>query len=588
MIHKPKQWTPVLLAAGWIAVPNGVLLAAMVALGVLAGTPQAAQAGRPGWNRREVNWRISRGLNVRAVHYPEDKKPPTLDAKRRERENPPPGRSRSFGAMAESAVVPAGAPVYVYPIDSPPIDGFVPWLAVLATDARLGALEMHTVPQNGLVGDFRTPTPETDYAIGILDSGASTHLMGNEAAARLGLFSGSPDLITPFEVEIQGATGSAFAWVSEPLGIFVDGLDAIDPTTLELDPGQFSSMLGGSNVAMIVGEDVPPGGVDLPTALGMPLMIYRDPYTGVSRRYTAVIYNNQQATINRDGHEYTGPVVDLFWDPDDPEIPDYTDSLSLQLRPAGGTSVDYFPCIEVYPGDCPSGGADAPQYPSFVSMFSYALQSLYFIPDASGVDLYDNGRSSIANDAFILDTGAQITVVGSGVASRLALNPNLPDFEVEVQGANGETTLEPGFYLDLIEIPTLGEWLSFTNVPVVYLDVASPEGGSLDGIIGMNLFVEYNLVLRGGGLSGMSNPELRYKRLVFTVDADFDDDGDVDQADFGHLQQCYSGYYVPQMDQDCQDVLLDFDTDVDAEDFDLFQACASGPGVAAAPNCLTF
>lgn len=563
-------------------------LAAIASLCALTMTSQSADAGRSGWQRREVDWRISRTLSVRAVHYPKDKPPPTLEAKRRERHQPPRGRTRSLRVPARSVSPAGGTPVYIYPIDSPPIDGFIPWLVVLATDARLGALELHTVPQYGTVGNFRTASPANDYAIGILDSGASTHLMSNEAATRLGLFSGANDLITPFQVELTGATGSVFAWVSEPLGIFVDGLDAINPATLQLDPGRFANMLGQSNMSMIVGQDVPPGGADLPTAIGVPLMVYRNPNTGVSRRYTAVIRNDQEVTVNRDGREYTGPLVDLYWDVGDNEIPVYTEWLPLQLRPEGATSIEYFPCIEIFSGDCPPGGADAPQTPSLASMFSIPIQSLFFVSAESGVDLYDKGRSSIANDEFLFDTGAQITVVGSGIASRLALNPNLPEFEVEVQGANGETTMEPGFYLDAIEIPTLGEWLTYTNVPVVYLDVASPEGGTLDGIIGMNLFVEYNLVLHGGGLSGMPNPELRYQRLVLRVDADFDDDDDVDQADFGHLQQCYSGASVPQATADCQNTLLDFDADVDADDFDLFQACVSGPNVPAAPNCLTF
>ena len=66
------------------------------------------------------------------------------------------------------------------------------------------------------------------------------------------------------------------------------------------------------------------------------------------------------------------------------------------------------------------------------------------------------------------------------------MNPNNPDFLVDIQGVNGEITQEKGYYLDMVEIPALGEWLSFNNVPVVLLDIASPEGGTLDGIIGNN------------------------------------------------------------------------------------------------------
>ncbi len=111
----------------------------------------------------------------------------------------------------------------------------------------------------------------------------------------------------------------------------------------------------------------------------------------------------------------------------------------------------------------------------------------------------------------MLDTGAQVTVIGSRVAARLRLNPDDAEFEVEIQDVTGETVSIPGFYIDSIEIPALGEWLSFTNVPVIWLDVASPEGGTLDGIIGMNLFTEYNLVLRGGGFFLTDDPTLEFE-----------------------------------------------------------------------------
>lgn len=68
---------------------------------------------------------------------------------------------------------------------------------------------------------------------------------------------------------------------------------------------------------------------------------------------------------------------------------------------------------------------------------------------------------------------------------------------------------------------------------------------------------------------------------------DFDDDTDVDQVDFGHMQMCLSG---PQDSQDlpiCQDTLLDGDSDVDAQDLAIFLGCLSGSGIAADPNCMS-
>jgi len=70
-----------------------------------------------------------------------------------------------------------------------------------------------------------------------------------------------------------------------------------------------------------------------------------------------------------------------------------------------------------------------------------------------------------------------------------------------------------------------------------------------------------------------------------TPRADFDLDGDVDQADFGLLQRCLSGTSVPQDNPSCADCRLDYDLDVDAYDGLLFKNCLSGPDVPADPGC---
>ncbi len=54
--------------------------------------------------------------------------------------------------------------------------------------------------------------------------------------------------------------------------------------------------------------------------------------------------------------------------------------------------------------------------------------------------------------------------------------------------------------------------------------------------------------------------------------ADFDGDGDVDLADFGHLQNCLTGGDIPQLDSGCLDARLDGDEDVDGDDLNLFSA----------------
>ncbi len=67
---------------------------------------------------------------------------------------------------------------------------------------------------------------------------------------------------------------------------------------------------------------------------------------------------------------------------------------------------------------------------------------------------------------------------------------------------------------------------------------------------------------------------------------DFDNDGDVDMTDFGHLQLCLSGADVPQTRPECQDAKLDNDDDVDDADASLLEGCLTGAGQLGRASCL--
>ena len=68
------------------------------------------------------------------------------------------------------------------------------------------------------------------------------------------------------------------------------------------------------------------------------------------------------------------------------------------------------------------------------------------------------------------------------------------------------------------------------------------------------------------------------------VGSDFDQDGDVDQSDFGRLQACLTGPGMAQNDPACAPARLD-DEDVDRDDTAILQGCMSGPNVPAGPDC---
>lgn len=72
---------------------------------------------------------------------------------------------------------------------------------------------------------------------------------------------------------------------------------------------------------------------------------------------------------------------------------------------------------------------------------------------------------------------------------------------------------------------------------------------------------------------------------VVTAPGDLDEDGDVDQDDFGILQACLSGAGIPQTLPHCQSARLDGDDDVDQDDVAILYGCFSGPNIRADRHC---
>jgi len=480
--------------------------------------PSVATAGQSGWQQQEVNWRVTGGDRVRAVRYPETAESTIYSEEKASRPEverklilPQSLHSEdgSFGLLAVPAVM-------ANVIDSPPIAGFVPYIAVTVTDKRSDDFDWAAEAHTSVVGRYLTENPETGFVVGLFDTGAGFHLMGYDSGLRTGIY--AADLLTSNSVDIIGATSSASARVSQPLAVFIDGLEAIDPNGMTLDA---SNMVGQSNVSIVVGEEPLPGQPDLPTAIGSPMSV----------NFVSVIDNDRQITVTYDGNDYTSPAI-RFYDHDDTRIPDYSSRVPLSLIPVGAYNVQYIIDYEAI-----MDFTFQPGQPSLI--VGNSAQSLFFV---ESVDLYDNGHSAIDKNRFMLDTGAQITVISSAIGSRLGPNPSDPDFEVDIEDATGDVTINPGFYLDSIEIPGLGDWLQFTNVPVILLDVTSPEGGTLEGIIGTNLFTEFNLVLKGGGLYGQDPPSLGFERLSTGLIADIapeGGDGVIDYLDFAAFAEAW-------------------------------------------------
>jgi predicted aspartyl protease len=446
------------------------------------------------WNRQDVDWQAGGGRRIKGIHHPKDSAIPTLA--QRQALPTPSAKGKLAIAAAEDELL----------VESPPVDGFVPWITVSITKQRAADLEMEAIVETSVRGSYPTGVnPQRDYIIGLFDTGASAHVIGYADATRAGVYKG---LVTTNMATVSGVTGSVDVMISYPLAVFIGGLDAVAPAALTLDQ---SAMMGQSNVAVVVGRN-PGTGPDLPTAIGSPMSVY----------YTTLIRNDRKVTVTRDGRTYTAPEIRMY-KTSDADTPRFTNAIPLELRPLGGYSVQYIPTLDLGGGGWDLddilggwGGGTGMDFPPAgpSTIIGNSSQSLFFI---HSVDLYQGSKSALDKNRFMLDTGAQVTVVGSRMAARLQLNPATPEFEVEIEGVTGDVIMAPGFYIDTLEIPALGQWFRATNVPVVLLDIASPEGGTLDGIIGMNLFVDFNLILRGGGLFLEDDPRLELQRVEATT-----------------------------------------------------------------------
>jgi predicted aspartyl protease len=468
---------------------------------------------------KTVDWQGPAGSKIKRIRYfPKETQP-----------------EESTAAPLKSTAPSAAPTTFSNVIDSPPVDGFIPWIVLTATNESIDAETTgiyETFPSDYTGNPPSGTDPRTDYFIGIFDTGASANVIGYENAVQAGLYNST--YLTSYFIEVSGVTGSVQAHVTQPYALFMDGLDALEPNM----PGESemvlpttSGLVGEYNVATLIGQD-PGSNPDLATAIGTPMSVFYDTHIEV----------DQPITVTHNGIEYAAPKITFYGK--DSTQPSYPNYVPLELKPLGAVNVQY-----ITYGFNPEDLLDlfsslnfeldySPLTPSVV--MGTASQSLFFI---HGVDLTEGSRDAQDKNRFMLDTGAQITVVGNRIAARLGLNPNNKDFEVDIEGVTGEVIQAPGFYIDSLKIPGMGQWLEFTNVPVVLLEVSSPEGGKLDGIIGMNLFTQYNLILRAGGLSFEDDPRLEFERIqIGPVTGDIAPDpvdGKVNLADFSAFSQTW-------------------------------------------------
>jgi hypothetical protein len=223
---------------------------------------------------------------------------------------------------------------------------------------------------------------------------------------------------------------------------------------------------------MMVGQGNFAGGVNteenhlatnrVPTVVGAPLLAH----------FVVSVRNSERIETNFCGEIMSSAAVTFFSNAADPRIPDLDHTVFLELVPLSSLDVQYLEPLDL---------------PSMIG-----LGSLFFT--ASHVSAKEGGVSTSGKMMF--DTGAQATLISRIAAAELNLDVGNPEFEVEVQGIAG-SEIAPGFVVDELSVPAEGGAVVWSNVPVIVLNVGSPEGGTLFGIVGSNLFAYRDWVVNG-------------------------------------------------------------------------------------------
>ena len=406
----------------------------------------------------------------------------------------------------------------------PPLTGFVPYV-VMTTSDKVGGptadlVQTHTL-HDGFVGNhFPLKGQGSDtYTIGIFDTGAQVDLLSYGDWGALGidgrLFSGST-------VGLSGASGTIQAPVSYPLGIFAQGLQALGSGGLDE-----SQLVGHGNTAPVLLDAAAAGTgrFKVPSVIGQPFVSF----------YTTEILNTRRVHLTHGGKDYSSPTVRMHVPGSFTASSRYTNQIGLRLL--GG----------VLPPDSASYGFNYSDPLNFTTPGGPTTLTTQTFYPAAGLyaaevvlvqgDPNDAGNASVTANLAI-DTGAQASIISSALASSLGL-PLTPDFTIEVGGIGGVSEDVPGYYIDYLKIKSRpstleSQKLEFNKIPVLVKDI----GGGVDGIIGMNLFWDRDVIFepKVDGLGGasyfwVSDPVL--------LKGDTDLDGVIDEVDLQNVKSSF-------------------------------------------------
>lgn len=450
-----------------------------------------------------------------------------------------------------------------YPHPRPRFVGFSPLVAITTSDKRRGPFDEQIFEhelENSYFGNPLNGTPDQNFVVGILDSGSIADLIIGLSSITLGV---TGEYLTENTVSIVGVGGVIEVPVSQPIGIFAAGLSSVDAFGL-LD---VDLLVGHTNVSVIATPPIVCGSGEIVNAIiGTPFLAF----------YNSVIRVDQPIKVHVNGVSYVTPNVSIqqFHEP----IPPISHSIPLNF---GGSLP---PITSAFgPNLIDLEDLETPGSPTLLTFFPGTFFNFgdVFFTTILAIER-EPGPTNPAQELNVLvDTGAQSSIISPAVAASLSL-PFEPDFTVDVCGLGGVVTDVPGYYIDYIKINAFGSAMEFSKVPFVVLDLQSPTGGSLDGVLGMNFFWNRNVVLEpsliGSSFFSVSDP-------IPVAFGDNDVDFDVDQSDAAFIVSCMTAPQSYAVNPECAHLDFDLDDDIDLYDISRFQLCYSGQNQTADTDC---
>lgn len=405
------------------------------------------------------------------------------------------------------------------------------------------------------------PPANSNYIVGVLDSGSDADLLAGASADELGV---TGNFLTGNIVPLSGIGGEQVdAQISQPIGFYAQGLSAILGTGLL----NMTALVGHSNVSVVAAPTIECGGVVAVSGLvGMPLIAF----------HNTIIRVDTPRRVNANGRIVFSPDVKIQ-SPALP-LPGFATRFIGMTFSGFATTASYYPDFE---------DLETPIIPTALSLgVTIPLGGSFYAP----VRMLEGPPSpfnTVQTLNMLVDTGAQTSIISSIRAAQLGL-PLQPDFEIDACGVGGLVEGIPGYIVDYVRIEALGGPMEFAQAPFVVADLPSASGGLIDGILGMNFFWNRNVILEpiilqpgnivGGGEFHVSDP------IPFSY-GDFDLDQYVENRDTEFFTYCLTGPETDQVLPECTHVDADANTTVDLRDYVQFLACYSGAAALADTQC---